>query len=106
VPTYAAVTTVKITQLEKAFFHVAPNPCPAGPDGMSFSNDTAMDATVDLTGVPGYASVKSLKVLAGHDATVVPDSATQLGEFRYRVAVGNLKPSTPADASPRVILDA
>jgi hypothetical protein len=105
VPTYAAVMTVKITQLEKAFFHVAPNPCHAGLDGISFSNATDRDATVDLTGVPGYGSVKALIVPAGKDATAVPASATQEGEFAYRIAVGTLKPKEPADASPRVILD-
>ena len=104
-PTYAAVTTVKITKPQAGSFQVAPHRCHAGPDGISFSNATDIDATVDLTGVPGYGSVKALIVPAGRDATAVPASATQRGEFPYRITVGALKPKEPADASPRVILD-
>ena len=103
-PDYSEVTIAQPPGTET--FKVTPNPCPLSPAGIRFSNSTKSNATVDMTGVPGFEKVGKLVVPAGGKKIAERDSSTGTpGDHHYSVKVANLAPSTPADASPRVILD-
>ena len=96
---------INITE-QSGKFHVTENPGHTGPNGIVYWNRTSSVATINMTSVPGFQSVTNLTVPA-KDKRIAErtSSPSQAGDYHYSIVVANLTPSTPSDASPRVILD-
>jgi len=96
---------INITE-QSGKFHVTENPGNIGPNGIVYWNRTSSIATINMASVPGFQSVTNLTVPA-KDKRIAErtSSSSQAGGYDYSIVVGNLTPSTPSDASPRVILD-
>ena len=99
---------ISASKSKPGYYNVEPNPAVLKREhsGIRFRNYTKATLKIDLSQVPGFKNFASLQVLANGVAVAEADAmAVKAGVWPYGLSVGDFRPETTYDASPRVILD-